>query len=391
MIKRQGTNKIFRIITAVIIAAVLTLTLTGCLEIASDILGSYTQDNLPTGEKNLNAVVSSDYIHKNAREATATLQIIADETITQGSCFFISPDGVFVTNHHVIIDLIDNKANETSVQLYNGRTYSDIELISYNADKDIAVLKLKNARCLSYLRLKKNGYRTNDKVFVLGTPLGKSDVFVQGKIVHPIITVGSAKCIQMTAELKNGNSGGPLLSESGAVIGINSFSLIDYKDAETFYAVAISEIINIYPEAEIYSNGDGEIDTPICGEEGHSFTDGKNHGYTSCLTEGHFICDNLNHKRAACGTGGHYNCDGTGHAQSECGHYMCDGREHGIAGCGLIWHCISVQDGLIHSTPGCGDTQHCTADGRSHAPAYCGLEGHFECDYRGHFFCIWQR
>lgn len=68
----------------------------------------------------------------------------------------------------------------------------------------------------------------------------KDDVTITDGKVSKLVTVDGTNMIQHGATLTGGNSGGPLVNENGAVIGINNASLEDYN-----YAISINQVTSI--------------------------------------------------------------------------------------------------------------------------------------------------
>ncbi|HKI44053.1 MAG TPA: trypsin-like peptidase domain-containing protein [Balneolales bacterium] len=147
-----------------------------------------------------------------------------------GSGFIISPDGLVVTNQHVI-----GKNPNKILVTFSGKSY-DAKLLGEDEYADIALLKINSDKKLKYVH-----FGNSDKELVgewciaIGNPFG---LFEDGK---PTVTVGviSAKnrdfrpnpnepraylnMLQTDAAINRGNSGGPLINSLGQVIGMNTF------------------------------------------------------------------------------------------------------------------------------------------------------------------------
>ena len=65
----------------------------------------------------------------------------------------------------------------------------------------------------------------------------KDDVSISSGIISKVTVTGSVDVIEHTAQLNNGNSGGPLLNEAGQVVGINEF-IVDQKN----YSIQINAV-----------------------------------------------------------------------------------------------------------------------------------------------------
>lgn len=146
-----------------------------------------------------------------------------------GSGLIISPEGLIVTNKHVVSD--DTAAYK--VLTNDNKTYP-VTNIYRDPKNDIAVLKI-NASGLTPLRLGDSGnLKLGQTVIAIGTPLGEFTNTVTKGIISGLgrgITAGSPyegyvekldNVIQTDAPISPGNSGGPLLNSAGEVIGINT-------------------------------------------------------------------------------------------------------------------------------------------------------------------------
>jgi len=142
-----------------------------------------------------------------------------------GSGFFISTDGLIVTNYHVIED-----ASIITVSLYDGSVY-EAGLIGADKENDIAVIKISPTSDADISILSfgdSDSLVVGQKVIAIGNPFGYDRTMVTGIISglsRPIrdesgtVLLGM---VQTSAPINPGNSGGPLLNTAGEVIGINT-------------------------------------------------------------------------------------------------------------------------------------------------------------------------
>lgn len=149
------------------------------------------------------------------------------QQIGGGSGFIISPDGLILTNRHVVT----HQNAIVSVMMSDGREYP-AEILAVDPLNDIALLSV-DAENLPVLSL---GDSTNiqigQTVLAIGNALGEFSNSVTKGIISGInrrITAGNSasldtieSAIQTDAAINSGNSGGPLLDEDGFVIGINT-------------------------------------------------------------------------------------------------------------------------------------------------------------------------
>jgi hypothetical protein len=135
----------------------------------------------------------------------------------QGSGFFVSDDGVIVTNLHVIAPM-----KRPTVELANGQTFSEISVLGYDRHRDLAILKIPATSVPSLPLADGTALRVGQRVLALGAPWGLSGTTTVGIVSairrHP--TLRGARMLQTDAAINPGNSGGPLLNERGQVVGV---------------------------------------------------------------------------------------------------------------------------------------------------------------------------
>lgn len=168
-----------------------------------------------------------------------------------GTCFLINEEYV-LTNKHVVtmtteefeefksvFNVPNLKPNDGHIKLYlyvnrDMRVAATMHESVHSDDMDFAAVKLseriydRKPVALGDSDL----LQTKDKVYAMGYPVDsvsnkeyntKDDVSTVEGSISKITTTGNVDIIEHTASLNNGNSGGPLLDEDNAVIGINSF------------------------------------------------------------------------------------------------------------------------------------------------------------------------
>ena len=142
--------------------------------------------------------------------------------ISQGSGFIITDEGHVITNAHVL-----EGARYAKVLLYGSNEWVLTELIGYDLDLDIAILKIQGSG-YDFLEFDdSDDVRVGEKVIALGNPLGLSFSVTEG-IVSGLHREGPNELlayVQVDVPLNQGNSGGPLVNKRGKVIGINNFKI----------------------------------------------------------------------------------------------------------------------------------------------------------------------
>jgi serine protease Do len=141
-----------------------------------------------------------------------------------GSGVIIRPDGLMLTNDHVI-----GRKRSFTVRIGDGRSFK-AKVLGTDPVGDLAALKLEvpEGQTVPHLELgDSDALRVGDEALAIGNPfalgvLDQAPTFTVGIISALNHTQGTyAECIVTDAEVNPGNSGGPLLNMAGAVVGIN--------------------------------------------------------------------------------------------------------------------------------------------------------------------------
>ncbi|MEN0088403.1 MAG: Do family serine endopeptidase, partial [Pseudomonadota bacterium] len=139
---------------------------------------------------------------------------------SQGSGFFISEDGLIVTNNHVVAG-----GTDFTIVLNDGEEI-EAELIGTDPRTDLAVLRATEERDYTYVDFAdKTGARVGDWVVAVGNPFGLGGTVTAGIVSGIGRDIGSGPYddfLQIDAAVNRGNSGGPAFNLSGEVVGVNT-------------------------------------------------------------------------------------------------------------------------------------------------------------------------
>ena len=126
-----------------------------------------------------------------------------------GSSFAVNPNGVFVTNQHVV------EGCSELVVSYNGKK-SYAKLIANSREKDLAIITV-DQKTPYFLRLKNQSVSIGEKISVAGYP-----IIVGFKYSDGIVAAIPRKneIIQVSASVSSGNSGGPVVDKHGSLVGV---------------------------------------------------------------------------------------------------------------------------------------------------------------------------
>ncbi len=145
------------------------------------------------------------------------------ERRASGSGFVIDPEGVIVTNAHVV-----EGVSTAQVRLFDGRRFT-ARVVGRDTRVDLALLRLDGVSGLPALPLgDSNRLRVGEFVLALGHPFGLEHTVSFGivsRVGAPLsVAAPGFDFIQTDAAINPGNSGGPLVNMAGEVIGVNSMA-----------------------------------------------------------------------------------------------------------------------------------------------------------------------
>lgn len=172
-------------------------------------------------------------VAQEPRDATATVfarfasRILKVQVIESGSSarasigtgFFVSADGLMLTNYHVISEHIHEPENYRVEVLDSVGTATAVEVIAVDVVHDLAVLRT-GLVPREHFTLAPAAVRQGDRLYSLGHPsdLGLSIVegTYNGNLRHTLYPK-----IHFTGSINPGMSGGPTITEAGQVVGVN--------------------------------------------------------------------------------------------------------------------------------------------------------------------------
>lgn len=137
----------------------------------------------------------------------------------QGSGFIIDPNGIILTNNHVV-----DGADEVTVHLTDKREFK-AKVLGTDPKTDIAVIKIEG-KDLPVVKLgKSENVKVGEWVAAIGAPFGLDNTVTAGIVSAKSRNLPDEQFvpfIQTDVAVNPGNSGGPLFNMKGEVIGINS-------------------------------------------------------------------------------------------------------------------------------------------------------------------------
>ena len=143
----------------------------------------------------------------------AVVKVITSDS--SGTGFIVSPDGLVVTNRHVV-----KGARQVSVALASGDQLQG-RVTGQHESADLAYIQIENRDTFETIPTgDSDALRVGDEVIAVGYPLGSLLVGMTPTVSVGIVSAKRDGLIQTDASLNPGNSGGPLLNTDGQVVGV---------------------------------------------------------------------------------------------------------------------------------------------------------------------------
>lgn len=199
-------------------------------DIADDAPSSRATASAPVDDRALLDAYSNAVIDVTDRVGPAVVRVETGPKVPNGrergglgSGIVISPDGLVLTNSHVV-----GTSKEIRLRDVEGHV-GEAQVLGVDPDTDLALLRANGVRDLPYAALgNSKTLRRGQLVIAIGNPLGFEStvtagvVSALGRSIRSVSGRTIEDVIQTDAALNPGNSGGPLVSSHAEVIGINT-------------------------------------------------------------------------------------------------------------------------------------------------------------------------
>jgi S1-C subfamily serine protease len=228
------------------------------------------ESNSAPGAAVLSGNVTIPQLVKKVIPAVVSIDVKSHGSEDEGTGMIITASGEVVTNNHVIELYTDGgEAGTITVTEYGQKKSEPTTLIGYNAQQDVALLKINNPTPnLPTVTFGSSSKAVvGDSVVAIGNALGlaagtptvtQGIVSALGRSVSAggdgTATENLQNLIQTDAAINPGNSGGPLIDTAGQVIGMNTAvagSSEDGTDAQNIgFAIPIDEVEALLPQLQ---------------------------------------------------------------------------------------------------------------------------------------------
>lgn len=191
----------------------------------------------------------------NLIEKACAGTVVVHSGFGKGTGFFINDAGYILTNKHVIRATDKQEASTEKkfdylykqslaglnksfkIELADGQTHY-VSLVATSDTLDLALLKLAHFRTPFIQPASKRRLPQGEHVYAIGNPIN-----LRHSVAKGIISGYQGSYVKTDAKIYPGNSGGPLVTQSGEVVGINTFKQITHKFEGLGFAISIHEAL----------------------------------------------------------------------------------------------------------------------------------------------------
>jgi serine protease Do len=158
-----------------------------------------------------------------------------------GTGFFVGPNGLAVSNHHVF-----KEASAWRVTLADGRQFPVTEIVEDQPERDYVIFRVGKLGSHVYLQPAPLTPRRASSVYVIGNPNGLERTFTTG-VVSALRTVDNpGDLIQFDAAISPGSSGSPVLNPLGEVVGIATFKRTECENCNFAVNIHLLQLNRFY-------------------------------------------------------------------------------------------------------------------------------------------------
>lgn len=187
---------------------------------------------------------SVEQVAATVMPSVVKLQITTGQGVAEGSGIVLSPDGLILTNNHVVAPVAEGGPAGAQPAAFDGGntmstvTFSDgrsapFTVVGADPTGDLAVVRAQGVTGLTPIAIgSSKDVQIGQEVVAIGSPLGLQGTVTKGIVsaLNRPVTAGDGaggsgvvlEALQTDAAINPGNSGGPLVNMKGELIGVNS-------------------------------------------------------------------------------------------------------------------------------------------------------------------------
>jgi hypothetical protein len=147
----------------------------------------------------------------------------------------VDASGKIFTNFHVV-----EGASKITVKFVDEKSYDVLSLYAYDADRDVAVLKINGSGLPVVVFGNSSLLENGEEILTIGSPIGLENTISDGLISNRSRTLEGQVYLQISAPISPGSSGGALVNLYGEVVGITSAQFISGQNLNL--AIPINEV-----------------------------------------------------------------------------------------------------------------------------------------------------
>jgi serine protease Do len=201
----------------------------------------HIEDQPPPGQpkrsRDLQEQLALNFPPQNAVEKARNATLLVQSSKGVGSGFFITQDGFILTNKHIV-----NPSGTHKIVLIDG-TQLEVQGVKEISEKyGIALLKLDGYKCPYIEPFDARRLPARANLYAIGMPMGLMHTVAPG-IYAGTKSIDDLTYIQTTAPITYINSGGPLVTQFGRVVGVNTQKLVGEAGEGLSYAVPIFDAL----------------------------------------------------------------------------------------------------------------------------------------------------